>query len=138
MNLYENRSSYAKPNAQQNLEGRTHYVDDATLRFHKSRILRAKAVDQGMLFALIESYAADMHGRTRLFRHVIFDITGHTIDRPDMEHGHKTRKAAEKAMWTALDGIDAKAVTLAAIDREQANTAAECERMRAVVAGLQS
>lgn len=130
MRLYENSSSYAKVNAQNNLSGRTHYVDDSTLRFHKSRILKAKATCDGLLFYIIESCTADMNNTRRIFRHVIFDITGNLVSRPDLEHGFKTRAAAEKSMWEAMDFIDNKAVSLAAIDRAQKYAVEEFDRMR--------
>ncbi len=37
MNLYRSESNNPKWNAQSNLSGRTHYVDEDTLRWHKSR-----------------------------------------------------------------------------------------------------
>lgn len=130
MNLYKNESSYPKVNAQQNLQGRTHYVDDGTLRFHKARILSAKATCNGLLFYIIESCAATMDGSKRIFRHVIFDIAGNTLSRPDLEHGHKTRAAAEKEMWTELEKIDAKASALAAVDRAEKYAREEYARIR--------
>ena len=113
--LYRNESSDPKYNAQRNLSGWTHYVDDATLRFHKSRILETKITDNGLLFALVESYAADPDNHKRLFRPVIFDVFGSVIDRVKLQEGFASHKAATKAMWDRLNGIDAKQITLDAI-----------------------
>ena len=113
--LYRNESSDPKYNAQRNLNGRTHYVDDDTLRFHKSRVLETHITDEGLLFALVESYAADPDNHKRLFRPVIFDVFGSVIERLKLDEGFASRKAATKAMWDALNKIDAKQVTLDAI-----------------------
>ena len=133
MKLYENSSSYAKVNAQNNLMGRTHYVDDSTLRFHKSRILKAKATVDGLLFYLIESCAADMDNTRRIFRHVIFDITGNTVSRPSLDEGCKTRAQAEKQLWAAMELIDNKALSLAAVNRAQEYAVAEFDRVRSEI-----
>lgn len=130
MNLYENNSSYAKVNAQNNLCGRTHYVDDSTLRFHKGRILRAKATCDGLLFYIIESCAADMHNTRRIFRPVIFDIAGHVISRPALEDGCKTRAQAEKMLWAEMEKIDNKASALAAVDRAEKYAMEDYVRIR--------
>ena len=119
MNLYRDESSTPKWNAQRNLSGRTHYVDDDTLRFHKSRVLSTHVTDNGLLFSLVESIALDMHNTQRGFRFVIFNVFGDSIERASLDEAFKTRKAATKAMWQALEKIDAKAVTLAAIDRQE-------------------
>ena len=130
MNLYRNESSNPKWNAQRNLEGRTHYVDDDTLRFHHARILTTAVTDGGLLFALVESYAADMNNTTRLFRPVIFDIDGNVIERNSLDEGFKTSKHATNAMWELLNNIDAVAVTNEAIERFQDNAAHEVAGMR--------
>lgn len=88
--LYRNESSDPKRNAQRNLQGRTHYVDDDTLRFHKSRILSARHVDGGLLFAIVTSDATDYQGKTRGFRYVVFDLFGTVLDRPALEDCYKS------------------------------------------------
>jgi hypothetical protein len=65
MQMYRNQASDPKSNAQRNLAGRTHYVDDDTLRFHKSRVISARHVDQGLLFAIVTSDALDMNNTRR-------------------------------------------------------------------------
>jgi hypothetical protein len=115
LSLYKCESSYAKPNAQANLAGRTHYVDDDTLRFHKSRVLSSHVVYNGLLFAIVTSDALDMHNTKRGFRYAIFDLFGTVVDRPKIEEAFRTRAQATKAMWNLINTLDAKALTEAAI-----------------------
>lgn len=130
------KKNYSSPkyDAQLNLEGRTHYVDDDTLKFHKAKILTTYNTDNGLLFALIESVALDYENKNRGFRYVIFDICGHVISRVDLENAFKSKASAIKAMWKALNEIDAKAVTLLAIDREKIAFARQVEELTAMVA----
>ncbi|KAH2035914.1 hypothetical protein KXW51_006159, partial [Aspergillus fumigatus] len=74
--LFRTESHDPKTNAQRNLCGRTHYVDDDNLRFHKSRVISARVVDNGLLFAIVTSDALDFENRKRGFRYVIFDVFG--------------------------------------------------------------
>ena len=119
MNLYREESSNPKWNAQRNLEGRTHYVDDNTLRFHHSRVLSAKTADNGLLFALVESVALDIDNTARGYRGVIFDVFGNVLDRPDLADSYKSRKAATAALLDALEKINAKKHTLKAIQQRK-------------------
>ena len=136
MNLYRNESSDPKFNAQRCLSGLTHYVDDDTLRFHKSRIISTYVVDHGLLFALVESVALDMHNTKRGFRYVVFDTFGNVINRAPLDECYSTSKSATKAMWAYLGTVDAIAVTVAAIDGYERYTAQECADARAKIAAL--
>tara|TARA_R110000787_G_C13314996_1_gene435868 strand:+ start:365 stop:886 length:522 start_codon:yes stop_codon:yes gene_type:complete len=86
----------AKYNAQRNLQGRSHYATDETLRFHHSRILNSNAILDGLFFKIVESVALDMHNTKRGFRVVVFDLFGNTVERKDLDQSFKTKKAAEK------------------------------------------
>lgn len=136
MNLYRDESSRPKWNAQRNLSGRTHYVDDDTLRFHKSRILSTHITDSGLLFALVESVALTMDGSKRGYRPVIFDVFGNTVERPKLEDSFKSRKAATSAMWDALNKLDAKQITREALDRQEQSNAREIKEMRETLAKI--
>lgn len=138
MQFYRNESSNPKWNAQRNLSGRTHYVDDDTLRFHKSRVLSARHTDGGLLFAIVTSDAKDYQGRTRGFRYVIFDLFGTILDRPELDDAFKTSERATKAMWAALDRIDAKTHTLAAIEKQRAAQARELDELAVQVAKVET
>lgn len=133
-NLYRNESSDPKSNAQRNLVGRTHYVDDDTLRFHKSRVMSARHTDGGLLFAIVTSDAKDSENRSRGFRYVIFDLFGTVIDRS--EQWHRTSDQATKAMWAALNALDAAQLTRDAIESARRGYMMELERVENDVARL--
>lgn len=137
MQLFQNESSRPKTNAQRNLCGRTHYVDDDTLRWHKSRVLSARCTDHGLLFAIVTSDALDMNNTKRGFRYVIFDVFGTTLDRPDLEHAFKSHAQASKAMWVALNAIDAYQVTRDAIANAERAYARETAQLRLTVDALE-
>ena len=136
MQLYKTESSDELTNAQRNVMGRTHYVDPYTLRFHKSRVLRTAIVDKGLLFCLVESCALDMNGRKRGFRFIIFDLFGTVISRVNLDDCYSSQKAADKGLWAAVNLIDAKAVTMAAIDQAEKYSAQEYADMREMVRSL--
>lgn len=136
--LYQNQSGIARYNAQKNLMGRTHYVDPDTLQFHKSRIISARAIYSGMMFAIVESVALDFDNRTRGYRYVIFDLFGHVVDgtRLELADSFKSSTAATTAMWAAVNKLDARAITEAAMDRETKHFALDMDRLRHEVAKL--
>ena len=137
MNFYQERYSDPRVNAQDNLSGRTHYADDATLRYHKARILEAFVSHSGLAFALIETVALDPDNRSRGYRPVVFDVFGTVVnDRAKFEDCHKGKPAAVKDLCEFLAGFDAKAHTLAAIDREEKQHIRECADMRVKVGAL--
>lgn len=108
--VYREESSYAVSQAQRNLQGRTHYVDDTTMKYFGARINGAHIVDQGLLFALRESVAHPLKGRVHRF--VVFDVFGTVVsERIGDDVFHKTAEQARKAMWTWLDAFDAVAHT---------------------------
>ena len=106
--LFERKSSYsAKDNAQMNLQGRTHYVDDSTLKCFHSRVMSGRDTDHGLIFAIVESVAKDYNNRSRGFRFVAFDIEGTVInDRASATDTVSTSAKAERDMWDFLDGFD--------------------------------
>ena len=134
INLYERKSySSAKYDAQANLEGRTHYVDDSTLRFHKCRILETRVHDDGLLYSIITSDALDMDNTRRGFRYVIFDIFGNVLARPDLEDSFKTSLKARKAMYDVLNGIDAKKTTLEGLEERKKQHARDIEDIQRMI-----
>lgn len=106
---FEDDGYSPKDVAQNQLTGKTHYVDSDTLSFHKSRVLACFATDHGALFSLVESVALDMRNTKRGFRYVVFDLGGQVLTRAALEGSFSTRKAAEKALWEWLDGFDVAA-----------------------------
>ena len=123
---FENRGGNAAFCAQYNLRERTHYVDDESLRFHKSRILACHIADDGLLLAMLESVALDWDNTKRGFRGVIFDVFGNVVSTRDLEHCFGTREAARKDMWARLNEIDAEQVTREAIGRATAGFNSAC------------
>lgn len=137
--LYRNESSYPKNNAQRNLAGRTHYVDDDTLRGFHSRVISARETDGGLLFAIVTSDAKDYQNRARGFRYVIFDLFGTVVERNpgNMENPFfRTNEQATKAMWKAVNALDASAITRAGIERAEKQHASEMDRLRGDVERL--
>lgn len=116
-----------------------HYVDDDTLRGFHSRIISARHTDGGLLFAIVTSDAKDFENRSRGFRYVIFDLFGTVIERNpssvDREY-FRTSEKAEKAMWAALNSLNAAAITRAGIEQAENNHAQEMERCRADLAEM--
>jgi hypothetical protein len=100
--------SYASKlrDAQLNLDGRTHYVDDSTLRYFHSRVIYAGDHCHGLIYAIVESIALDHQNRSRGFRFVIFDVFGTVIERASIDDSYRTGAAARKAMYAALDTLD--------------------------------
>lgn len=101
--LYTERSQHPLVNAQENLGGRTYYVDATTLRFHKARILTARPVASGAFFLIVESCALDYNNTRRGFRAVLFDLLGSTVYRPDLEQCRRTREKASADFWDWFD-----------------------------------
>lgn len=119
MKLFAHQSSYPKINAQCNLSGIASYVDDQMLRYHKARVLSTYTSDNGLLFSLVESVALDPNGYERGFRPVIFNIFGTILSHNNLENCFKSSAAAEKSMWAELNKLDAKALTIEAINRRK-------------------
>jgi hypothetical protein len=92
--------SQPKHEAQEALLGRTHYVDDATLRYFHARIIDARPIMEGLFFEIMESSSKDMHNTARGFRVVVFDVFGETVYRPGIEDMKSTSAAARKAYKT--------------------------------------
>jgi hypothetical protein len=129
-NLYKTESYVPKINAQRNLAGRTHYVDDDTLRSFYSRVISARHTDGGLLFAIVTSDAKDHQNKSRGFRYVIFDLFGTVAERNpasvDREYFRSSAKA-EKAMWSALNAMNAARITRDGIVRAREQHAREME-----------
>jgi hypothetical protein len=99
--LYGYQSCDTKRNAQLNLDGRTYYVTDATLRWHKSRIVGAREIAGGLLFKLTTSDALNMENTKRGFRVHVFDLFGTHVWGMDLDQATKRKEQAEKAYTDA-------------------------------------
>ena len=99
--LYDCQSCDTKYNAQRNLSGRTHFADDANLRYFKSRIVGSSAFADGLLFKLTESSAMDIMRQSRGFRVHVFDLFGAHVFGVDIDRASKTRNRAERVFESA-------------------------------------
>lgn len=98
--LYENLDNKNKTvKAQQALNGRTHYVEPSSLKFHRSRILSALPVTGGAFYKIIESTSLDYDHTKRGFRAVVFDLFGTVVYRPDLEECFSDKVKADKAFY---------------------------------------
>ena len=104
--LYDNKSSYAKNNAQLNLDGRSHFATDSALRFFGARINSAHHTASGLLFFIVESSFLDMQKTRRGFRFHLFDIFGQEIGNQELDQAVKTSEQARKAGYQFLDNFD--------------------------------
>ena len=102
--LYKDRY-YSEPvaMAQDQLMGRTHYVDPDSLRFHHARVLRAKPICSGLFFRIVESCAADYENTKRVFRFVVFDVWGNVVERQNFDNSYSSTDKALKGFdeWFA-------------------------------------
>lgn len=104
--LYGNKSSYAKPNAQENLEGRSYFATDSALKFFGARINSAHHTASGLLFFIVESSFLDMQKTKRGFRFHLFDIFGQEIGKQEFSDAVKTSDQAQKVGYAFLDQFD--------------------------------
>lgn len=93
--LFGHKSTDPKRNAQQNLNGRTHFVDDDTMRYFGSRIISARPMNDGLFFRIVESVATDHNKSRRGFRVVVFDIFGFKVFCPSFDKCTSSSAAAE-------------------------------------------
>jgi hypothetical protein len=113
-NAFDNRQFHsaclntAKANAQEMLSGRTHYVDDSTLRYFNCRITSAQPVDFGMFFRITESIGRDGFNGKRGFRCVLFDINGQVVYRPSLEELDATSTKAEKTFYAWFESFNSE------------------------------
>ena len=104
------------------------------------RLLRESQLDYNrvtpyrwMAYSFIGS-SVDYQNTKREFRYVLFDLNGTVIDRHELGEGFTSKDKAKTAMFAALDKLDAKSITNAAIDRAQKIAAEEFDELRAKVA----
>jgi hypothetical protein len=100
--------STTKANAQAMLEGRTHYVDDSTMRYFNSRITLAQPSTFGMFYLITESVSFDPQNTKRGFRCVLFDINGGVVYRPNLEELENTSTKAEKTFYKWFESFNAE------------------------------
>lgn len=128
---YECKSCDPKYSAQRNLDGRTHYADDGTLKFFSARILSAREYADGLLFVLIESVPGLNKDKSKTKRAVIFDIFGTVVnDRNGEAAWHKTSDKAKDAAREFVAGFDAISHTIAELERKAKRKEEEAAAIR--------
>ena len=132
---YECKSCDPKYNAQRNLEGRTHYADDDTLRFFKARILSSRTEVDGLLFVIVESVPNLSKNPAKSKRAVVFDIFGTVINDRDGEAAwHRTSDQARDSACEFVAGFDAIAHTIAELERKAKRLEDEAASIRQFLA----
>jgi hypothetical protein len=104
--LFDREPYGAKNCAQANLNGRTHFADDSTLRYFHSRIVSARILHGGAAFMLVESSAKNYENTAREFRFACFDVDGECLGRPKCGEGYRTAEQAKRAFWAWFNGFD--------------------------------
>jgi len=130
---FSDKSYQPKVNAQINLDGKTHYVDDGTLRYFSARVLSADDSQFGLVFHLCESFAKPSTGRA--FRYVAFDLFGTVIYRPDLDTSYSTRAAARKAFYVWFNGFDTVEHYHSALKARALRLTNEAKALRAAARG---
>ena len=118
------------------LEGRTHYFDPATTRFHKARVVKLAALCDGAILDAIETYAANYENTRRVYRPVFFALDGFVQDCPTLDESYKTRAAAERAFWAHVETLNPAQELAAAIARRRKELQRELEQLDAGAAML--
>ena len=129
----EDRGSDPTSCAERNLIGRTHYVDPATRRYHKSRISKAIVLHDGLIFAIMESCAGDYNNTYRVHRPVFFDLDGSVINRVTLEDAPRTSKSGLALFWRMADDIEPIAETRAMLERRAARLTREAAEFAAIL-----
>jgi hypothetical protein len=129
INTYRDESSYPLPRAQRALCGRTHYVDDDTLRYFKARINSSHADFNGLYFYLVESVAHPERGRVH--RVVLFDVFGEVLT--DRGTFRKTAHTARKDLDSFLSTFDPIAHTEKALRSLVANDTRKINETRNIL-----
>jgi hypothetical protein len=120
--------SQPKHEAQEALQGRTHYADDSTLRYFSARITAARPIMEGLFFEIMESSATNMENTARGFRVVVFDVFGEAVYRPGLQEMHRTSAQARKA-YSASFNIDPAAHYAEKLQSRARTLAREAEAM---------
>jgi hypothetical protein len=122
--------------AQNQLEGRTHYVEDSTLRYFYARVIGAHDDADGLLFWIVESTAQDHENTARGFRPVVFDIFGEVVFRPNLSGMVKTSDKARALYRDWLESFDIVAHYREALETRAGRLESEAHQYREALQAL--
>lgn len=137
---FQVESGGVKHDAQRNLSGRTHYVDDGTLGYWKSRILdsgmwhpkcETHDLSRSLVYWIVESVGSRPNHRGVNKRFIAFDVFGTVITARD--DWHRSADAARKAGLAELAKLDPVKHTR---DELKRRVKADMERGKATLAAL--
>ena len=132
MKLFQEYHYETTRNVKRNLDGLTHYYNDDTMRYFKSRILHDVITDGGLLLGTVESFInADGNRRVRA---VIFNVFG-TVVNDRAEQFTNKKKAIEK-MWFDLNAMNAKKITMEGIKHHQETVKRDIKQLRLEMRGI--
>jgi hypothetical protein len=136
--LYESRY-FSNPMhyAQDQLTGRTHYVDDSTLRYFHARVVGAHNDADGLLFWIVESSAKDPDNSARGFRPVVFDIFGEVVFRLNLADMVKTSDKARALYRDWLESFDIVAHYREALESRAKRLESEARQYREALQALE-
>ena len=135
--LYESQYFYnPKDYAQNQLIGRTHYVDESTLKYFHARVVGAHEDADGLLFWIVESSATDPDNNGRGFRAVAFDIFGEVVYRPDLADMVKTSDKARALYREWREGFDIAAHYREALESRARRLDKEAQGYRDAIAQM--
>lgn len=119
---FERHGYDAKYSAQRNLDGKTNYADDDTLKFFHARINSCRTECNGLVLILIENASKDTHNSARGNRFVAFDLFGTVInDRDHIDAMHSKSDAAYNDSREWLESFDVLAHYKAAMTERAAS-----------------
>jgi len=127
-------SSYPLPRAQRALSGRTHYVDDDTLKGFKCRVLRCITSHHGFYCLIQESLPHGSFNGPRERRNVLFDVFGTVVS--DSDVWHKSAKSADREYSELCAWMDSQAACDNLTETLRKNIAREKARHTAALSAL--
>jgi len=125
--LYRDETSYPLQRAQRALSGKTHYCDDDTLRYFKSKVLRAMPSYSQLYFIIQESLPYGSFDAPRQRRNIVFDVFGSVVK--GREVAYKYAKAADKEYSALVVWMDSQEAHQLVIDTLRARIARDKRRI---------
>lgn len=129
---FRTESGYPKYDAQRNLQGRTHYVDDDTLRSFKARILTVMQSPDGLLYGIVESVGSKPYDSRKNKRAVLFDVFGTVLSERDAWRA--TSATAQKELAAMIADFDTQAHYCDTMEKLAKRAESQAAEFRAAIA----